>query len=251
MRGATGFTVGRRAAVVLLLGLAAGVPATCGERASAVSPPEGKPAGPGVTMTTSLSNSGWMVVLYFAEQGIREILYRLDEAGDFQSTGFSRVIDPKTGYPLPNTYFQLPAEVARSDRHTLVVKWRDAEGREQGPRQLSFSLTEEAVGAARHVLETVTPNDWIAFREYPKGTLLVYFTHLLSHRNALREIRYSLDDASLSQTLPFETATDLSTAPTVGDGPLYLKVPLATRSVSVKLRYLDGSESAVRTFPVR
>jgi hypothetical protein len=207
-------------------------------------------AAPGVTLMTMLSNSGWTVVLYFADERIREIFYRLDQAGEFRSTGFTRMIDPKTGFRVPATFFQLPPDVGRTSRHTVAVMWLDAAGTKKGPRKLSFSLAEEVVQAAKQTLETLIPDDWIAFREYPKGKLVVYFTTLLSYRNALSEIRYSADDASLSRRFPFETWTDLSTTPTVGD-PCYMELPLATRSVSVQLRYLDGSESDVKTFPVR
>jgi hypothetical protein len=207
---------------------------------------------PGVTLMTMLSNSGWTVVLYFADEGIREIFYRLDQAGEFRSTGFTRMIDPKTGFRVPATFFQLPREVGRTSRHTVAVMWLDAAGTKKGPRELSFSLAEEVVQAAKQTLETLIPNDWIAFREYPKGRLLVYFTPLLSYSNALSEIRYSVDDASLSHRLPFETWTDLSTTPKGGVGDTeYMEVPLDTQSVSVQLRYLDGSESDVKTFPVR
>jgi hypothetical protein len=217
--------------------------------AAAPAAPE-KLAAPGVTLLTMLSNSGWTVVLYFADEGIREVFYRLDEASEFRSTGFTRMIDPKTGFPVPANFFQLPRDIGRTSRHTVAVRWIDATGAQKGPRELSLSLATEVIQSAKQTLETLTPNDWIAFREYPKGRLLVYFTHLLMHRNALREIRYSADDASLSRRLPFETWTDLSTTPTVGD-PCYLELPFATRSVSVQLRYVDGSESEVKTFPVR
>jgi hypothetical protein len=77
---------------------------------------------------------------------------------------------------------------------------------------------------------------------------VVYFTHLLSYRNALREIRYSLDDTSVSQKFAFTPWTKLGETPTVGDDPILLEVPGATKSISVQLLYLDGTASEIKTF---
>ena len=90
-------------------------------------------------------------------------------------------------------------------KRRLELRFDDAAGRSHGPYALVFDPLAQAVASTRSVLEATT-GSWLSFREYPAGHRLVYFTHLVSNRNGLREIRYSVDDASLSKALRFKPA---------------------------------------------
>jgi hypothetical protein len=73
--------------------------------------------------------------------------------------------------------------------------------------------------------------------------VVVYFSHLLSYKAALREIRFSVDDDALDRTLRFVRSTE---DPTHGIDPadeMMVKVPRGTKSVWVRLTYADGTRS--------
>jgi hypothetical protein len=201
-----------------------------------------------VTLSTQLANNGWSVVVHLADEDVREIFYRLDEQGDFRSLGLSPVVNPKNGLPVPVTFFNLPKAAGAQDQHRIAVKWLTANGTPRGPYDLTLSLAQDMVKNAKYILETITSNSWVAFADGYKGKRVVYFTHLLSFRNALREIRYSLDDASVSKKFAFTPWTKLGETPTVGDDPIYVEVPAATKSIAVQLLYLDGTASEIKTF---
>ena len=128
----------------------------------------------------------------------------------------------------------------------IEIKYIDAAGRECGPYPVVFDAVREMVGFTKQVLEMVPA--WIAIQKY-EGMLLVYFSTLVSYKNAFREIRYSVDDESLSERVAFEA--DWSGAGIPGIGPrdqIYIQVPPETRFVCVRLFFADGTESATRKF---
>ena len=204
-----------------------------------------------VTLSTQLANDGWMIIVNLADDDVREVACRLDGEGDFRSLGLTPTVNPKTGYPIPVTFFNLPPGAGEKDEHVVSVKWTTGGGKTRGPYDLSVSLAGEVVKNAKYILETVTSNSWVAFGTDYKGKPILFFTHLLSHRNALREIRYSFDDKTVSRTFAFTPWKDLGDTPTVGDDPIYVDVPADTKFAAVQLRYLDDTESEIKTFPVR
>ncbi len=89
---------------------------------------------------------------------------------------------------------------------------------------------------------------WISFREY--NGLLVYFSHLVSYRCAIKEVRYGINS---------EVARDLYVIPPCDPDNLYTippstliyrTIPPSTKMMSVKLIYTDGEESETRIFSV-
>jgi hypothetical protein len=127
----------------------------------------------------------------------------------------------------------------------VAVKYIDTAGREHGPYELRFDPKKAFVAETKQVLGMTS---WISFREYPPGTLLAYFTHLLSYKNAFREIRYSLGDESLSKSLHFTPDWAGAAPRLLDDDEIYVEIPLSTEFVAVKLFYIDGSESELKRF---
>ena len=91
-----------------------------------------------------------------------------------------------------------------------------------------------------------TEGNWIAIREY-QGQDLLYFTHLLSWRCGLWEIRYGINDVDTTETLPMERCHDDTAAPNAlidqsGAFPIYIEAPLGSiETVSVEIYYDDGT----------
>ncbi len=192
------------------------------------------------------SSGGWMVSVDIADRQVREIFYALDDAPTFTSTGFQSSRQPETGLPLPQMQILLPG--ALGQERNVSLKYTDSEGRERGPYRLTFDPKAEYVRFTKSVLNMTS---WLTFREYPRGKLLVYFSHLLSYKNAFSEIRYSVDDDTLSRRVTFTPDWSKRGPPGLADGDLvYTEIPMTAKSVSVKLVFIDGTESALKHFSI-
>ena len=194
------------------------------------------------------NNSGWLITLDIADAKLKEIWYRLDNQTEFKSTGFGLVRRWDTGLPQPQYQFQL---FNVTESQTIHVKYATADGVEHGPYELEFDPRRELVRETKHVLELTKP--WLSFvRHFTDDgeSLLVHFSHLVSYKNAFRRIRYSVDDDSLSSELRF-TPNELSGHATLGeDDETYITISAKSHYVSVKVCYIDGSESPVEKIVV-
>ena len=131
-----------------------------------------------VTLTTQQSNSGWAVIFQIADFKAKELFYKLDGKGDFQSTGHLPTKNPQTGLPMMNTYIPLPN--LPPGEHTIEVKYVDKNEKTNGPYTLKFSTADEQLAQGKMILN-MTAGSWLSFRDYD-GKVLLYFTHLLGHR---------------------------------------------------------------------
>jgi serine/threonine protein kinase len=143
------------------------------------------------------SNQGWMVTLQLADYQVKELFYRVGPAGPFRSTGHSPTVNMQTGLPQPNVTIDLPLSQPRTQ---LYVKMIDIRDQVDGPFELLFDPQGESLRSAKHILN-MTASSWVSFRDY-SGKRIVYFTHLLSYRDAMQEIRYSLDQPTLEKRFP-------------------------------------------------
>jgi hypothetical protein len=181
------------------------------------------------------------VALSFAEP-VTGISWRLGEAGNFRETGFMDAFDPRTRRRMPNPAIQLDADQPAT---TIYVRYVDANGSLQGP----FPIRFEPVGALereqRKILE-MTAGSWLSFREY--NGLLLYYTHLMSYRCAIRQVRIGLNSTIPDRAIAMPPCNQKDPMAIPADAQPYLKVPPATGLVSVELTYRDGSVSKVKTF---
>jgi serine/threonine protein kinase len=211
---------------------------------------EDRPATPEqqipVTLTTSLSNAGWTINLQFTDmRQIKEVLYRFDNSREFRNMGHNLTVNPETGFPLPNTYFNISS--LTPGEHQLEVKYRDLGNREHGPYMLSFDTIAETAKWVRHLLERISDSSyWVSFNKN-----LVYFTQLLSFKYGLKEIRYSINEPNLSSKLSFVPSPGDSTAGISDKDQMFFELPKNAESIYVQLVYLDGTESEVKRFPVK
>ena len=93
-----------------------------------------------------------------------------------------------------------------------------------------------------------TRANWIAVREFD-GKDLLYFTHLLSWRCGLGEIRYGLNGAAADKVWPMEPCYDTEPQPNVlkmeGGAEIYLTEPLGSiQTVSISITYDDGTTTS-------
>ncbi|GLR88286.1 caspase family protein [Bradyrhizobium iriomotense] len=189
----------------------------------------------------SRHNSGWSVTFSFADPTLG-ISWRMAGNGDFRETGFIDTLDPRTRKRLPNPSIELPPDAQAG---TIEVRYVDASGDMQGPFPIKFDPEPALLRDQRKILD-MTATSWLSFREF--NGLLVYYTHLVSYRCAIREVRIGIDTAVPNQVLKMPPC-DMRDPTAISAGmPLYMKLAPSTQVVSVELTYRDGSVSEIKSF---
>ena len=197
-----------------------------------------------VRLSGMLSNQGWTVYIDIQDLDVQEIAYRVEGKGTLRSTGFETTRDRATGRAQARRHFPLPASARR---HDVEIRYTDLRGREHGPYAVAFDAQAELVRSTRSILE-MTPQ-WITFAQGgEEGKVVVYFSHLLSYKAALQEIRFSVDDDALDRTLRFVRSTEDPTHGIDQADEMIVEVPRGTRSVWVRLTYADGTRSEAVEF---
>jgi hypothetical protein len=186
-------------------------------------------------------NGGWQVNLSFVEP-TAVISYRLGDSGNFRETGFLDVLDPQTRKRMPNSSFQLAANQGTT---TIYVRYVDRLGAEVGPFPIAFDPVAALERDYRKILE-MTASNWLQFRQF--NGLLVYYTHLVTYRCAIREVRIGIDNQIPDKVLPLPACDigDPSSIPS--NSQLYVKLPATTKMITAELTYRDGSVSELKTF---
>jgi hypothetical protein len=136
----------------------------------------------------SRHNGGWTVVFSIADPTLG-ISWRIGDAGEFRETGFIDTLDPRIRKRMPNPSIELAADAPAA---TIQVRCVDASGELQGPFPIKFDPEAALIRDQRKILD-MTATSWLSFREF--NGLLVYYTHLMSYRCAIREARIGIDTA--------------------------------------------------------
>jgi Caspase domain len=189
----------------------------------------------------SRHNGGWTVVFSILDPALG-ISWRMGDSGDFRETGFLDTLDPRTRKRIPNPSIELAADAPAA---TIQVRYVDATGEMQGPFPIKFDPEAALIHDQRKILD-MTATSWLSFREF--NGLLVYYTQLMSYRCAIREARVGIDTAVPDKVLKMPPCDPRDPSVIPGDAVPYLKLPLATKSVSVELTYRDGSVSEIKSF---
>jgi hypothetical protein len=246
---------------VFLNGTAQGQPDTAKEAVKeaakeAAKPPQQvailPPAPPRVAPPTSQSvnapiavfsrhNGGWSVVFSILDPALG-ISWRMGDSGNFKETGFLDTLDPRTRKRIPNPSIELAADTPAA---TIELRYVDVSGEMQGPFPIKFDPEAALIHDQRKILD-MTATSWLSFREF--NGLLVYYTQLMSYRCAIREARVGIDTAVPDRVLKMPPCDPKDPSVIPSDAAPYLKLPPATKSVSVELTYRDGSVSEIKSF---
>lgn len=189
----------------------------------------------------SRHNGGWTVVFSIIDP-VLAISWRYGESGEFKETGFADTFDPRTRKRSPNTSIELPSD---SPATTLQVRYIDIQGNMQGPFPIKFDPEAALIRDQRKTLD-MTSTSWLSFREF--NGLLVYYTHLMSFRCAIREVKVGIDSTVPDQVIKMPPCDPLNPSAIPHEARPYLKLPPATKSVSVELTYRDGTVSEIKSF---
>ena len=82
----------------------------------------------------------------------------------------------------------------------------------------------------------MTSGSWISFRDF-QGRTLLYFTHLMTHRAVIKEIRFSLNSDKVDQVYKpmFVGSQEVP----------FIYVPKDTQFACVQVAFTDGTMSKV------
>ncbi len=189
----------------------------------------------------SRHNGGWTVVFSIADPTLG-ISWRMGDAGDFRETGFLDTLDSRTRKRMPNPSIELAGDAPAA---TIQVRYIDASGEMQGPFPIKFDPEAALIRDQRKILD-MTATSWLSFREF--NGLLVYYTHLMSYRCAIREVRVGIDTAVPDKVLKMPPCDPKEPSAIPHDAQPYLKLAPSTQFVSVELTYRDGSISEIKSF---
>jgi hypothetical protein len=189
----------------------------------------------------SRHNGGWTVMFSIADPTLG-ISWRMGDAGEFRETGFIDTLDPRTRKRMPNPSIELAADAPAA---TIQVRYVDTSGELQGPFPIKFDPEAALIRDQRKILD-MTATSWLSFREF--NGLLVYYTHLMSYRCAIREVRVGIDSAVPDKVLKMPPCDPRDPSVIPHDSQPYLKLAPLTQFVSVELTYRDGSVSEIKSF---
>jgi len=189
----------------------------------------------------SRHNGGWTVAFSIVDPTLG-ISWRMGDTGDFRETGFLDTLDPRTRKRMPNPSIQLAADAPAA---TIQIRYIDASGEMQGPFPIKFDPEAALIHDQRKILD-MTATSWLSFREF--NGLLVYYTHLMSYRCAIREVRVGIDTAVPDKVLKMPPCDPKDPGAIPHDAQPYLKLAPSTQFVSVELTYRDGSLSEIKSF---
>jgi hypothetical protein len=189
----------------------------------------------------SRHNGGWTVVFSIMDPTLG-ISWRMGDSGDFRETGFLDSLDPRTRKRIPNPSIELAADAPAA---TIQVRYIDTSGELQGPFPIKFDPEAALIHDQRKILD-MTATSWLSFRAF--NGLLVYYTHLMSYRCAIREVRIGINSAVPDQVLKMPSCNTRDPSAIPSDAQPYLKLAPSTQFVSVELTYRDGSVSEIKSF---
>jgi hypothetical protein len=189
----------------------------------------------------SRHNGGWTIVFSIVDPTLG-ISWRMGDSGEFRETGFMDTLDPRTRKRMPNPSIELAADAPAA---TIQVRYVDASGELQGPFPIKFDPEAALIHDQRKILD-MTATSWLSFREF--NGLLVYYTHLMSYRCAIREVRVGIDSAVPDKVLKMPPCDPRDPSVIPHDAQPYLKLAPSTQFVSVELTYRDGSVSEIKSF---
>jgi uncharacterized caspase-like protein len=188
-------------------------------------------------------NGGWSVTFSFADP-VTAVSWRSGEAGSYRETGFLDGFDPRTRRRMPNPTIELDADQKAT---TIWVRYVDGDGAMQGPFPIRFEPTGALQREHRRLLE-MTAGSWLLLQKSTDGELLLYYTHLVSYRCGIRQVRIGIDSTIPDRPIALPPCDEKDPMAIPAGTRPYLKLPPATAVVSVELTYQDGSVSEVKTF---
>lgn len=186
--------------------------------------------------------TGWMATVTTPEVAT-EILYRIGDQGEFRPAGLLQMVDQRTGKPMPNPTFDLPANQPAG---RLAVRYRDINGVLSGPFEITFDPAAALMRNQREMLER-TKTSWLQFGKDHNANYL-YYTHLISYRCAIKEALVGYNGSVPAIPLPLPACNPVDPFALPSGALPYIRVGAQAKSASLQITFADGFTSEVMTF---
>jgi len=200
------------------------------------------------TMQASRSLDAWTLMIELPEPAVR-MSYRLGSEGEWTDSGSSGVKDLRTGRDAPETTLSLPAQQPAT---TIYVKYTSVKGDQMGPFTLDFEPRAALIADQKQILERLWTS-WIQFRSsdytWDEKGRIIDFAQLVTLRCAIESAEYSFDGEQLDRRFAIP-ACDEARLFQLGDEPRVIAEPTGVKSVYVRLKYKDGTQSPIHEFKV-
>jgi hypothetical protein len=184
-------------------------------------------------------NGGWSVTLSFADP-VTAISWRFGESGNFKETGHLSTLDPRTRKRMANPSIQLDADTPEG---TIYVRYADERGQWAQPFPIRFEPMAELERNQRETLE-MTSGSWLSF-----NAGLVYYSHLISYRCAIREVRIGIDSTTPRQKVELPPCDPRNPSSIPDKAKIHERLKPGTKDIYVELTYSDGTVSEIKRFP--
>ncbi len=188
------------------------------------------------------SNAGWMANVS-APEATTGIEYRFGTMAEFRPTGALQMLDPRTGKPMANPSFELPGNQGPTE---ITLRYADANGIRSPATTIAFDPRASLVQGQRDILDRFA-NSWIAFGAGHNEHLL-YYTHLMSYRCAISKVEIGFNGAAPSQVLPLPPCDEANPHAIPASALPYLRLRPDIESATLRLTYVGGEVSEVKTF---
>jgi hypothetical protein len=191
-----------------------------------------------VTLMATETAKGWHINFLLADSRAKEIFYKVDGQGEFQSTGYMPNKNPQTGEEMINPGVFLTN--LEPGEHIIEVKYLDRTGKTNGPYPLKFDTRGEQLKNGKDAINRSSP--LINFSRLSDGELTGSFIRILFHGPIIKEIRYSVNSDKLDQIFPFEPTAKVQEM----RGKVNMNFPKDTQFVCVQATFIDGTKTAVQ-----
>lgn len=188
------------------------------------------------------AGSGWQAQVSVPEAATG-IEYKFGSMPDFRSTGTLQLLDQRTGKPMANPGFELPANQGPTD---IALRYLDADGHQSTITTLAFNPRDALLKGQREILDRFA-NSWIAFGDGHNQHLL-YYTHLVSYRCAIQRAEIGLDGETPKDLLPLPPCDEANPHSIPANSMPYIRIKPEVKSATLKITYVGGDVSEVKTF---
>jgi serine/threonine protein kinase len=185
-----------------------------------------------ITLTVSMKIAdNWQILFEIAEPA-KDILYRIGEVGEFQSTGKLAGIDPATGNPLPKKSIMISDKI---QKETLYFRYIDLKDQTRGDFPIVFDSQEQTKKWEIYAIQQ-TQSAWLRLTQDR-----LFFDIFQSGRSVLKEVRYGIDTDTPNKIKPIPAAP----LGTENGHEYYEAVSLNVQNAVIQLTFADGTQSEI------
>ncbi len=188
------------------------------------------------------TNAGWIAAISLPEPALG-IDYRFGAEGPFLSTGLLQAADPRTGRPLPKPSIEFGPQTKPI---SIALRYTDANGVSSVVTTIPFEPKAALQRGMRNTLQQISAS-WLSFGT-GQNSGRVYFPVLMSYRCGIEKVEIGFDGEAPRQVVPFPPCNTANPMHVPADARPSLDLRPSVTSVAVRLTFVGGDVSEVKSF---